>query len=129
MDEKWRKIPETKYSLSNIGRLKNRRGRHVTPRIVCGSTRARYDFYVHGVHKSFFVEEIMDRVWPEVGRQVYDEEWIAMVRHMNGLPSETMTTSRRPWRPTSWDRDPWESMRLWESERDFFSFAQYVPVI
>ncbi|GAU08115.1 hypothetical protein DPF_0818 [Desulfoplanes formicivorans] len=71
----------------------------------------------------------MARVWPDKDQQ-YDEDWVSAVRKMNGLSSDTNgSTVRRPWRPTPWDKDPWESMHLWESERDYFNFAQYVPVI
>lgn len=128
--EQWRKLPGGPYLLSNLGRLKNRQSRLVTPCVKLGTDRARYEIKPNGVYKTFIVDVVMARIWPEVCGS-YDRDWVARVRQMNGKPPVPRHIAARRYSASEndWDRDPWETMHLWDQGRDYRNFAQYVPVI
>lgn len=128
--EMWRKVPGTKCKLSNFGRLRNRLETLVTPRVRRKPQGAEYQVKEGGVYRRLYLRRVMPKVWPEAPKRDYDEGWTLRIRGMNGSTEVMATSARQGWRhlPVRED-DPWETMALWNVEREYFNFAQYVPVV
>jgi len=124
-DEMWRKVPGTKYTMSNFGRMKNGSGKFMAPGIVKNGVSTRYCLVINGVKRSSRVMDVMARVWPEESLSC-DLQWMARIRKMNGQFGNVPAPSRAV---IGDGLDPWDTMHLWNECRDYFNFAQYVPVI
>lgn len=144
-DEEWRPVPGSKCTISNYARLRNPHGRIMTPwyqsRVKHPKKRVVYLVKTGTYRKQIQPAYAMPEVWPELEEREYNAAWVESIRTWNRLeraakrkPRNTntgnVTTHRRNLIEfQGWDYDPWDTMHLWNTERDYFNQAQYLPCI
>lgn len=124
MPEKWRRVVGTNAEISSLAHVRTRRGALLTPMIFNSKDwrkRAGYRFKDGGRGCLIYPQIVMPEVWPELEPEIYDERWALLVREKRNL-------ARTTWRGGE-IRDPWDEMSLWNTERDYFSWAQYCPCL
>jgi hypothetical protein len=133
MPEKWRRIPGSTGRISTRGNVKNRHGAVLTPLIFPANKnwmkRAGYRFRDRGRSTIVYPQIIMPRVWPEIEPEIFDKRWALAVREQRRMSRPiTSDASGVTWRGGE-VKDPWDSMSLWDVERESFSWAQYCPCL